>query len=187
MGEVKVSDFEDAVRREYATPNYLKSRSEILSHYQDTYGARKGKSMLGQKIAGTTDTHSKAYQSAMRGLRSGRESRGSTAATAAKYESVGKSLPVQSYSPKSNTIKVTLTGDQTSGQYKRRANGETVYVAGGSRTRSFTATFSGGDAYQFVNDPTYRTFFKQVNIEYSNELIDRFEDGTYALHNIAIS
>ena len=131
------------------------------------------------KYAGTTDKSSRAYKSASRQFqfdkRTGQErykSERVTAATRERYETIGKQLPPSSYNPKGD-ITITVKGTQSGG------------TRGGTRDRSFTATFSGSDAYGFVNNPNFRDIYRAMG--YPEHVIDKLEEGDYEIDVSSVS
>lgn len=149
---------------EKSNPVFMKSKSEIIDYYRDTYG-KNWTSKAAEKLSGTTDKRSHEYKAAIRQFQGSRINQAGPQ-LAPKFESVGKQLPPSSYTPKGNMISVTVSGSQADGK-------------GGSRSRSFSTTLTGSDAYAFVNKPSFREFFKSLG--YPDHVIDLLESGEYAL------
>ncbi len=160
------------VRSAHANPNYIKNKAEYVEYYRDTYG-KNWTSKAAEKLSGTTDKKSLEYKRAIRQFQGERINQAGTR-LAPKFEAVGKELPPSSYTPKSDTFKVTVHGTQAGGEYRRNAKGENRWVSTGTRDRTFTATFSGPDAYQFVNNPTLGDVLRGMG--YPDDVIDRLSE-----------
>jgi hypothetical protein len=179
-----MSDLTEGVRSAHANPVYMSSKADIVEHYKQTYG-KNWTSHAAQALSGTSDKHSKEYSRAIRQFQGSRLQQAG-AKLAPKFEGVGKQLPPSSYTPKENSITVTVKGTQAGGSYKRNAAGQQVWRSSGTREREFTTTFSGPDAYQFVNSPSLRTFFKSMG--YPDDVIEQIgDDGDYGVEVTSVS
>ncbi len=176
----------DAARSK-ANPVHLKTRSEVVEYFRETYPGRdkKGneawKPRAAEALAGPADKKSTAYKSAMRQFqfdkRTGQERYKSAKVapqTKARYEAVGEKLPPDHYTPKGDSVTITIQARQKAGP------------RGGYREREFTATFKGPDAYKFVNNPTVRYILENQG-NYPEDLIEMLagegegDEGDYYL------
>ncbi len=183
-----MSDFESMAREAHANPVHIKSRSEYIDYYRDTYG-KAGTRKAAESLYGSVK-NKKGEDVSVKNIMRQFQSRGGkeqkeSAKSAEVYQEAGKKLPPTSYTPKQNTITVTVNTVQTGGQYRRDSHGNSKWVSGGERPRSFTATFSGPDAYAFVNNPSLRDVLKKMG--YSDKTIDLFEEGEYKLNVTSVS
>lgn len=138
-----------------STPNYMKSKSDIVEYYRDTYGEKEWRKHYTSdtiKAEGLPNTAKvrNTISRRVQGDRADREvGKGKTGQqTRESFEKVGQQLPPVSRSPKSETITVTITGHQNE--------------AGGKRDREFTVTLSGTAAYDFVNNPDYDALYDEI-------------------------
>ncbi len=135
---------DDFVNRN-SEPVYLTSKADIIDYYKDKFGEKAWKSELVQSISGSTDKKSKEYRSAIRDFQGDRlEKPGKPG----RYEAIGQQLPPVSRTPNGSSITVTVEGEQANGR-------------GGTRHRSITATFTGSDAYDFVNNPSFDKIYER--------------------------
>lgn len=166
MGEIN-----DQLRKfveEHSTPNHFKSKAEIVEYFRDKYGT-KWTPHAAMFISQTTDKKSKAYGAAIRDFQGKRLDK---PGLPGRYEEIGKRLPPISRTPKGD-ITVTVKGKQD------------IYVKGkyaGQRDKKITVTFTGADAYNFVNNPSLAMIYDA----YMSGGADLFERGDYAIYAISI-
>lgn len=158
-----MSDLTEGVRSAHANPNYINNRADYAEYYKERYGA-KGNRMAAESVYGQVK-NSKGENVSVKNIMRQFQSRGGgvpkeSAKSAAVYQQAGKQLPPTGYTPKQDTIHVTVHTTQADGQYRRGADGHTHWVAEGTRNRQFSATFSGPDAYAFVNNPDLATVLR---------------------------
>ena len=160
--------FQNAVDR-VSTPNFLTTKAEIVDYYKDTYGSKwTGKAAAA--LSGTTDTKSREYRAAIRqfqGDRLNKEPR--QAVVKQEYRQLGEKLPPTGRTPKSNSITVTVQATQSNGR-------------GGSRQREIKATFTGDQAYTWVNDPNFQDIWDEYGFDFSE-----FDGGEYGLEQVVVS
>lgn len=163
-----------AIADSVSNPVYMGSKAEMVDALKDKYG-KSWTSHAASIISNNAPKGSTEYKSAMRHFQGERLNKEFTSRSAGKGERLAKSLPPVGYTPKSDSITVTLKGTQ-------KANNR-----GGTRERTFTATFSGADAVKFVNNPSAREIFRQHFINkgeldaIADSLADMFDDGDYAM------
>jgi hypothetical protein len=150
---------------------YMSSYEELKDYYQDKHGARHWIGAFAQALSGspTRSRGDKAYSRARRTIErheSGQYKKFGKD-VAQKFEQIGKSLPPVRREIPGGKLELTLRAKQ------------------GNRERSWTVTFSGSDAYSFMENPSYRAFFEAAN--YPDYVIDMFEDGDYMLSEEAVS
>lgn len=146
-----------AFRDRHLTPVFLKSRSDVVDYFKDTFSGRdkrgneNWKPQAAMAIAGTTDKKSTEYKTAMRQFqfdkRTGQErylGAKQTHATQARYEAVGRALPPATYKIP-NELTITVKGMQ------------------GQRERAIpTVTLKGVELYQWMKNPDYETIFDKA-------------------------
>ena len=162
-----LSDFDDLLSAdvEGKAPR-LKTKSEILEYF---HGNTRQAAEYGIKQGVFVNRNGEPIKlaSAMRRFQSrGGKSQGENAPA---YQALGQTLPPQI---KGNQLTVTIKGDQDMGD-------------GGTRPRSFTYTFKGKEAQAFAENPSYAAFFYKLG--YPQEVIEKFEDGTYKLTITSVS
>jgi len=146
---------------------YMRSYGELKDFYQDKFGQKGWIGGLAQAITGSDARSGKEYLAARRSIE--RYEKGQFA-TMKKYTPelprVGKQLPPTGRS---------LPG----GQFTIEVKGEQSDSKGGTRPRSFKATFQGSEALGFANNPSYRAILKKLG--YPTDVIDMMEAGEYEL------
>lgn len=148
----------------------MTSKADIVEYYKDTYG-QKWTRAIAESLHGSVknrngeDVSIKNIQRRFQGDRLEKEM---SKRDKGLYEQVGKELPPVGKKLENNTITVTVVGTQ------------------GGRTRSWTATFTGADAYDFADNPDYRTIFNRLG--YPPHVIDMFEgDDEYGIEVVSVS
>lgn len=126
-----------------STPNYLKSKSDIVGYYRDTYGKdwRKQYTADTIKAEGLQNT-AKVRNTISRRVQGDRADRPARTNEMRKdFEKLGQQLPPTSRTPKQDTLTITLNFQENS--------------RGRTKDRTMTVTMSGTNAYDFVNNPDY--------------------------------
>jgi hypothetical protein len=136
-----------------STPNYLKSKSDIVEHYRDTYGKDWRKQYTADTIkaeglpntAKTRNTISRRVQ----GDRADKPAK--QGSTKASFEKLGTALPPTSRTPKQDTITISVRAKEDS--------------HGRTKDRTITVTMSGTQAYDFVNAPDYDDIWDEYGVD----------------------
>lgn len=171
-----MSDRDDRVRdvaREQATPNFIDNKGDYIEYYKEQYGTnwtRKAAENLYGSVK-NKQGENVSISNIMRRFQGGRELKGLDRSTPL-YQEAGQKLPPSSYTPKGE-ITITFKGDQGLGKDR------------GTRERNWTTTFSGTDAYDFVNKPNFRDFMRHQG--YPDSVIDRLEEGDYEVMVTSVS
>lgn len=150
-----------------SNPVYASNYEDVKEAYREKYGQRwigHYVESLGLRDLSVKAKEDKPYLAARRSLEkyeSGR-TKSSFYTQEAYAKQAGKNVSPVGRSAKE--ITVSLTGQQ------------------GRRTRTITATFTGSDAYDFVNAPSTYKVFKQYAYNAKNDdpegLADMFENGS---------
>jgi len=147
-------------------PVYMKTASEAIEYYKEKYGQKKWTRAIAEDLYGTIkdkkgkDASVKSIQRRFQGDRLAKEE----GKSGPIYEQLGRKLPPLRRELQGNRLKLVVTAVQENG----------------GRERSWTATWSGADAYAFANDPSYYRFFRKLN--YAPHVIDQFDgDDSSAL------
>jgi hypothetical protein len=155
-------------------PIYLSTKAQIVDYYKDTYKGRDKRGnerwigQISRDLSGTSDTKSRAYQSAQRNFQGTRLNReGDTA----KWRAFGEKLsPVSRRLDGTNSITIKIKGIQPG------SGGE------GRRDRKISVTFEGSAAYDFINKPTYKALWDKYKFNFDEE-----ENGDYGLDIYSVS
>ncbi len=167
---------EDNVHKR-ATPIYASTYGDVRDIYREKYGKKEYIGQMALALSGASSKKDKAYLAARRSIERVEKGqyKGFAAKYAAKVPEVGEQLPVQSYQPKGD-VTITIKAHQVTSMKGGRPQGH--------REREFTATFSGSDAYAFVNEPNDSEMLADIlrYNDYPEDLIDDFVgEGDYAL------
>lgn len=153
---------------EKSNVTYRNSKEELVAFYQKQYpGTGKGgwKQHLVADLAKQTGMKPKNLERRFDPSRLHNQEK----RNAGQYKKLGEQLPPVSRSPKGNSITVTVEGQQDNGR-------------GGTRDRTITVTFTGPDAYSFVNNPNFGDIWDEYGFDFDEE-----EDGDYSLQNVSVS
>lgn len=148
------------------TPVYMTDYGQIKEYLIEKHGQRGWIGAMAQMMSGSASRakSDKPYQAARRSIE--RFEKGQFKSMKSRdVKDVGKQLP---------PIGKVLKGDITITVKANQKDGRK-----GTRDRSFTATFTGMDAQNFVREPTFRDIYEQL--DYPEDVIDMFEDGDYEL------
>lgn len=135
-----MSHYDDMLRNAlggYTEPVYLSTKQGIIDTFKQEYGDRGWKRELASHIAGTRDSSSREYRSAIRNFQGQRlYEKGSKA----KWEAVGKTLPPVGTKPAGKLpSQVIIRGYQSRGGYR-----------GSPRDRTFKIPLTSGQARDFI-------------------------------------
>ena len=187
--------FENAINAK-TDPMYMTDYQQIRDAYKEKYGERgmigKLASIIGGRQEGIKAKDDKPYLAARRTIERyerGLQGKGGEVhkSLGAKYlagvKRAGEQLPSIGRQLRNNQITVTVTGSQK----VTRKNAQGKRVSAGSRERSWTATFHGPDAQDFITDPSLRKILNAQPQPYPDSVIDMLEgdeDDEYALDGI---
>jgi len=143
-------------------PVYMTSYTQIKDYLQDKHGAKGWIGAMAQAVTGSEKRSGKGYRAARRSIERFETGQQKSTGYAKKMPDVGKTLPPIGKKLPGNSITVTVKGKQYEGSK-------------GGRDREFTATFTGADAIEFTNNPTYKDFFKRLG--YPDWVIKGFDGG----------
>lgn len=136
-----------------STPNYLKSKPEIVEYYRDTYGKdwRKQYTSDTIKAEGLANT-AKVRNTISRRVQGDRADKpAKRTSTRESFEKLGQQLPPTSRTPKQDTITITVRAKEDS--------------HGREKDRTITVTMSGRQAYSFVNAPDYDDIWDEYGVD----------------------
>lgn len=158
----------------------LSSKKDIIEYYRDTYG-ENWKREAAIKMSGTSDSKSRAYQSAMRNFQGKRLTE---AGSTAKWRELGKELP---RTLKQDTIEITIKGKQR-GEMRNGTRRP-------DRDRTIKIKLSGQAAQSWVDKPNWGTIWNAYGFDmgvHDEEDYDDYEDVAeidpdYVLEGVSVS
>lgn len=159
-----MSDREDMLLgavQSVSTPNYMTGKDQIVAYYRDTYGT-KWRGAIVQELAPITGLKKKSLQRRFDPSRL--SSRPRTAKAKDEYRQLGEKLPPVDRTPNKSSITITVKGKSE------------------GRKRTVTATFSGVEAYKFVNDPEFIDIWEDYGVDGG-----LFEGGDYELEVASVT
>lgn len=151
---------------------YRTSKTDVIEYYKDQHGESGWRSAIARDLVGIVK-NKKGEDVSYRNIRRRFEGTRAESAKATKggqdYKALGEKLPSLGRTPKGNSITIIITGTQVADRKAKT-----------TRDRRITATFTGTDAYQFVNNPNYRDIWLGY-AEGNEDIADLLEDGEYAI------
>jgi hypothetical protein len=152
---------------------YMSNKADIIDFYRDKYSTKGWTRAIAQDLHGMVknrageDVSVKNIQRRFQGNRLAKEM---SKHDKPLYEQLGKKLPDQGRKLKGDSITIEVKGHQSAGTNK------------GTRDRTIEVTFTGANAHNFINNPSFQDIWEEYGID-----PDLFEDGEYELAIYAVS
>lgn len=163
--------FKDAVDSvSYA--KYISNKKDFIEYYRDTYGQKGWKRQAAIALSGTSDSKSRAYQSAIRNFQGKRLTE---SGETKKWKEAGKDIPpIRTLKNGKDSITVTVKGKQK-GNLGRK-----------ERDRTINVTLKGDKAQKFINSPSWSDIWDEYGFDFGID--DEGDiDPDYSLYGVSVS
>jgi hypothetical protein len=140
-----------------APPIYRTTFDEIRDYYEDKFSSRDWIGQMAQAMTDSPTRNGPKYRAARRNIERWISGRNPSAKSQKKLEELGRNLPpIGRKVPPGFTIRVKGKFNPSP---KRKAKGEK------ERDRTIEVSFTGSDAVDFADNPSYEEFFERFGVD----------------------